>query len=81
VQDFHSGNYVFIGSRNGIVTHSKDSNSLSGMLNLKKSGLAIHKKSFAYECITSNIRMNWYSDIVQKVWIEQNSTGTKIILK
>lgn len=81
ILDFHLGNYVVIGSKHGVITHLGMSKSLVGKINFLKLGASIHNKSFANECLNSNLRMNGYSSINPKTWITRNRLGSAISLK
>lgn len=81
ILDFHLGNYAVIGSKHGVITHVRMSMSLIGKINLLKLGDSIHNNSFAKECLTSNMRMNDYTDIDSKAWIAQNRIGSQLYLK
>lgn len=81
ILDFHQGEYAFVASRYGKITHSKVSNTLAGKINLRGVGSATDKGSFANACLNSNLRMNGYSSIDPRAWVSKNSTGFKISLK
>ncbi|MDQ0658577.1 ImmA/IrrE family metallo-endopeptidase [Paenibacillus sp. W2I17] len=81
ILDFHLGNYAFIGSKHGVITHLRMSKSLVGKINILKLGASIHNKSSAYECLISNFRMTGYSSVDPKIWITRNKLGSAISLK
>ncbi len=81
ILDFHSGNYVVIGSNDNTIVYHGVSKSLIGKINFLKSGDSLHKNSFAKECLTSNFRMTGYESIDSKTWVKRNMSGSAISLK
>ncbi|MGQ7886810.1 ImmA/IrrE family metallo-endopeptidase [Paenibacillus sp. WC2504] len=81
ILDFHLGNYAFTYSQNGIITHSKVSNSLAGKIFPKSYGEMIHTKSFAYSVLNSDSKMNIYETIDSTFWVRNNLTSKTIALK
>jgi Zn-dependent peptidase ImmA (M78 family) len=81
ILDFHLGNYAFVNSMDGIITHSGLSKSLQGKINLKKPGTVIDGRSFACGLVNSSEQMNGYASIDSSVWIAKNLAQSRISLK
>lgn len=81
ILDFHLGNYAFVSSMNGTITHVGLSKGLIGKISLRKSGSEVRGNSYANTVLNSNKKMSEYSAVDPSVWIAKNRTNSKISLK
>lgn len=70
--DYTRGNYALVHSQNGIIKHTKLSQSMACKIHLPHINQQLPEKSFANRVITSNVQIKDYVEINSSVWIMKN---------
>ncbi|MEF3301907.1 ImmA/IrrE family metallo-endopeptidase [Paenibacillus sp. GYB003] len=81
ILEYHSGNYAFIYSKDGVITHSKVSSNLMGKVAIRYPGEQIDSKSYAFSLLYGKTTSNDYTTINSSIWIRKNHTSQKIAVK